>query len=461
MNVIVVGLSHKTAPVELRELLMVPESRVGEAIRRLMAHPNIHEGVFLQTCNRVEVYAVTDRADAGFAAVQEFLVATHLSLSAEQLLPHLYWHEGDRAITHLFRVASSLDSLVVGEPQILGQVKECFRDASTHNASGVILNKVFQKAISVAKRVRTETRIAENAVSVSYAAVELAKKVFGNLSERTVMLVGAGEMAKLAAQHLVDHGVRQVLLTTRDAVRARDMVSRFRGTFVPFEEFRTDLYKADMVLCSTGAPHYVIGPEDVERAVRERWNRPIFLIDVAVPRNIDPDVRQVDNAFLFDMDDLEAHVEQNREDRLMEAACAENIVNDEVGVVLRWMQSLKATPMIVALQKHAETIKHAELQKIFGRFGMLTPDQREAMEHLASGIVKKLLHGPLVALKDAVQSSNGLMYIEAARHFYRLDDQHVATESVNVPHSEDRSRSGPDALSSASAIKSEQENIAE
>ena len=461
MNVIVVGLSHKTASVELRERLMVPVSRVGEAIRRLMAHPNIHEGVFLQTCNRVEVYAVADRADAGFAAVQEFLVDTHLSLSAEQLLPHLYWHAGDRAVTHLFRVASSLDSLVVGEPQILGQVKESFRDASTHNASGVILNKVFQKAISVARRVRTETRIAENAVSVSYAAVELAKKVFGNLAERTVLLVGAGEMANLAARHLVDHGVRQVLITTRDARRARDMVTQFHGTAVPFEEFRAELHKADIVLCSTGAPQYVIGPEDVERAVRERWNRPIFLIDVAVPRNIDPDIRQVDNAFLFDIDDLEAHVEQNREARRMEAASAERIVRDEAGIVLRWMQSLKATPMILALQKHAEAIKQAELQKIFGRCGMLTPDQRDAVEHLASGIVKKLLHGPLVALKDAVQSSDGSMYIEAARHFYQLEDCREATESVNVQHSEGRSQPGPDALSPASAVKSEQENLSE
>ncbi len=435
MNVIVVGLSHKTASVELRELLMVPDSRVGEAINRLMAHPNIHEGVFLQTCNRVEVYAVTDHADAGFSGVQDFLVDTHLSLSAEQLLPHLYRHAGDRAITHLFRVASSLDSLVVGEPQILGQVKECFRDASTHNASGVILNKVFQKAISVAKRVRTETRIAENAVSVSYAAVELAKKVFGNLSERTVMLVGAGEMAKLAAHHLVDHGVQQVLITTRDSLRARDMANRFRGTPMPFEEFRTDLYKADIVLCSTGASHYVISPEDVERAVRERWNRPIFLIDVAVPRNIDPDVRQVDNAFLFDMDDLETYVEQNREDRRKEATRAECIVQDEVGIMLHWMQSLKAMPMLIALQKHAEDIKHAELQKIFGRLGMLTPEQREAMEHLASGIVKKLLHGPLVALKDAVQTSNGSMYIEAARHFYDLEKYLAEKESVDVRNS--------------------------
>ncbi len=460
MNVVVVGLSHKTASVELRELLMVPDSRIGEAIHRLMAHPTIHEGVFLQTCNRVEVYAVTDHVDAGFAGVQEFLVDTHLSLSAEHLLPHLYWHAGDRAITHLFRVASSLDSLVVGEPQILGQVKECFRDASTHNASGVILNKVFQKAISVAKRVRTETRIAENAVSVSYAAVELAKKVFGGLSERTVMLVGAGEMAELAARHFMDHGVRQVLLTTRDALRARAMADRFHGTSVPFEEFRAELHKADIVLCSTGAPHYVMSPEDVGRAVRERRNRPVFLIDVAVPRNIDPGVRQVDNAFLFDMDDLEAHVEHNREDRRMEAVRAESIVKDEVGVMLDWMQSLKATPMIVALQKRAAAIKHAELQKIFGRLGNLTSEQRDAMEHLASGIVKKLLHGPLVALKEAVHSPNGSMYIEAARRFYHLENP-AAKTSAAMQGPVSGAGAEPDAPSPASAAKSGQENVPE
>ncbi len=460
MNVIVVGVSHKTSSVELRELLMVPESRVGEAIRRLMAHPNIHEGVFLQTCNRVEVYAVTDRVDDGVAAVREFLADAHLSLSAERLLPHLYRHAGDRAVTHLFRVASSLDSLVVGEPQILGQVKACFRDASTHNASGVILNKVFQKAISVAKRVRTETRIAENAVSVSYAAVELAQKVFGNLAGRTVMLVGAGEMAKLAARHLVGHGVRNVLLTTRDALRGQDMVDRFHGTFVPFDAFRAQLHKADIVLCSTGAPHYVIGPDEVARAVRERWNRPMFLIDVAVPRNIDPDVRRVDNAFLFDMDDLEAHVEQNREDRRMEAARAEGIVRDEVGVVLRWMQSLKATPMIVELQKYAEAVKQAELDKAFGRFERLTAEQREAMESLASGIAKKLLHGSLAALKDAVRSSsNGSVSADAAGHCYPLEAQRDATESAPVRHPADRSE--PGAPPSAAAVTADRENVAE
>ncbi len=421
MHIITVGLSHKTAPVELRELLAVPDSRMGEALTRLRTYPGVKEGMLLQTCNRVEVYAVVDQVESGFSAIQEFLVDSHLSLSAEQLLPHLYWHSGERTISHLFRVTASLDSMVVGEPQILGQVKTAFRLALTHNTSGVILNKLVKKAISVAKRVRSETRIAENAVSVSYAAVELAKKVFGNLSARTVMLVGAGEMAKLAAQHLVNHGVRQVLLTTRDPVRARSVANRFQGLPIPFEEFRSDMAKADIVICSTGASHYLITAEDVQRAVRERKNRPIFLIDVSVPRNIDPAVRDVDNAFLFDIDDLEMHIEQNREERRAESVKAEVIANEEVEVIQKWLQSLVATPTIVALRKRAEDIKQAELEKALPRLSTLSDQDRETVEGLASAIVNKLIHGSLVALKSATQSSNGSVYIDAARRFYDLD----------------------------------------
>lgn len=421
-NIIAVGLSHKTAPVELRELLAVPESRIGEALGRLMTHACIKEGMLLQTCNRVEVFAVVDHVEEGFSAVQEFFVETHLSLSAEQVLPHVYWYAGERAINHLFRVASSLDSMVVGEPQILGQVKDAYEAALTHNTSGVILNKLVKKGISVAKRVRTETRIAENAVSVSYAAVELAKKVFSNLKSRTVLLVGAGEMAKLAARHLVNHGVRHVLITTRDARRALTVAERYDGTSIPFEEFRGWLGKADIVLCSTGASHYLIGAEDVARAVRERMNRPMFLIDVSVPRNIDPSVREIDNAFLFDIDDLEMHVEQNRKERRQEAEKAEHIVREEVSVIQKWLESLKATPTIVALRKRAEQIKSAELEKIFGRLANLSDVERAAVESMASAIVNKLLHGSLVTLKSAPQSADGSIFIEAARRFFHLDE---------------------------------------
>jgi len=422
MHLIVVGLSHKTAPIEVREKLAVPASRLGEALHRLCVYPAVKEGFLLSTCNRVEVYAVVDEMEAGYAGVHSFLADTHLALTSDQLTPHLYQHIDDRAISHLFRVAASLDSMVVGEPQILGQLKEAFEAALTHKASGLILNKLVKKAISVAKRVRTETKIAEAAVSVSYAAVELAKKIFSNLNEKTVLLVGAGEMAKLAAQHLVDNGIKRVMITTRDSMSAIELAKRFNGAAIPFEEFRHAMAEADIVVCSTGASHYLIHTEDVQRAVRVRMNRPIFLIDISVPRNIDPAVRDIDNAFLFDIDDLETRVEQNREDRRGEAVKAERLVDEEVGVIQQWIRSLEVTPLIVALRKRADEIKHAELEKTLTRLKHLSPEDREAIEALASAVVNKLLHGSLVTLKAEADSGTGALYLEAARRFFNLVD---------------------------------------
>lgn len=422
MTIIVVGVSHKTAPVELREMLAVPERRLGEALLRLAEYPGIQEGFLLSTCNRVEVYAVVDQIEQGYAAIQEFLVDTHFALSSDQLEPSLYWHTGERAIGHLFRVASSLDSMVVGEPQILGQLKDAFETALSHKTSGVILNKLVKKAISVAKRVRTETRIAENAVSVSYAAVELAKKIFSNLSEKTVLLVGAGEMAKLAARHLMNQGVRHVLITTRDSHRAVELAERFHGVSVPFEAFRRHLPQADIILCSTGASHYLIGFDDIQGAVRQRMNRPVFLIDISVPRNIDPAVKDVDNAFLFNIDDLEMRVEQNVEDRRREADHAERLIEEEVLVMLQWLKSLEVTPTIVALKKRAEEIKQAEIEKVLSRLGPLSQQERGAIEALAAAITNKFLHWPLVTLKAEAHSGNGAIYAEAARRFFRLEE---------------------------------------
>ncbi len=422
MNIIVVGLSHKTAPVEVRELLAIPATRMGEALTRLCAYDGIREGIVLSTCNRVEVYAVVDDAEAGFLRIQEFLADTHLSLSSEQLMPHLYWQADDRAIHHLFRVAASLDSMIVGESQILGQLKDAFELSLYHKTTGVVLNKVVKKAISVAKRVRTETKIAEMAVSVSYAAVELARKIFSHLSERTVLLVGAGEMAKLAAQHFISSGVKQVKITTRDPAHARDLAQRFQGYAVPFDDFRHEMVGADVVLCSTGASHYLIHPEDVQRAVRQRMNRPIFLIDISVPRNIDPDVKYIDNAFLFDIDDLENRVEQNREERRREAVRAEHLVEHEVEVIRQWLKALEVTPTIVAVKDRAERIKRLEVDKALGRLGGLSDDQRAAVESMASGIINKMLHGALTTLKAEADSHIGSLFIEAARRFYSVEE---------------------------------------
>ena len=425
MNIIVLGLNHRTAPVELRELLAIQDSRMGEALTRLRSYSGIKEAMYLGTCNRVEVYAVAEKGEWGFRKLEDFLVATHFSLSSKDLLPHLYRYSDEEAIAHLFRVSASLDSMVVGEPQILGQVKDAYELALTNHSSGVILNKVVKKAISVGKSVRTNTRIGEYAVSVSYAAVELAKKVFSNLKQQVVLLVGAGEMGKLAAQHLVNHGVKDVLLTTRNQHRAITLAERFEGQAVPYEQLRHTLPKADIVICATGAPHYVISKDDIEGAVQQRRNRPIFLIDITVPRNIDPAVKDVDNAFIFDIDDLKAHVGHNQDERLKEAATAEKLVKEEVESMVAWVRGLEATPTIVALRKKAEDIKKTELEKAFHRLGDLSEKDRDAVEGLASAIVNKLLHGPLVTLKAEAQSQNGFAFIEAARRFFELREREI------------------------------------
>jgi glutamyl-tRNA reductase len=429
MHFVVVGLSHKTAPVEVREKLAVPESRLGEALIRLCSYSGVREGLLLSTCNRVEVYAVVDEIEAGYGRIQEFLADAHFSLSSEQLTPHLYWHTGDRAIGHLFRVAASLDSMIIGESQILGQLKDAFEVALTHKTTGVILNKVIKKAISVAKRVRTDTKIAEMAVSVSYAAVELAKKIFSDLSDKTVLLVGAGEMAKLAARHFVASGVRHVRVTTRNPHHAMELADKFNGTAVPFELFGEDMASADIVLVSTGAAHYLVSSDDVQRAVKQRMNRPMFLIDISVPRNIDPAVRHIDNAFLFDIDDLKLRVERNRDDRLREAEKAEQMVTEEVGVLRQWFQSLEVTPTIVALRNRVDDIKRAEVEKALGRLSHLSVQERELLESMASAIVNKLIHSTLVTLKTEINSSDGAAFVEAARRFFNLGESSSSTQN--------------------------------
>ena len=312
--------------------------------------------------------------------------------------------------------------MIVGESQILGQIKDAFEVALTHKASGLLLNKIVKKAISVAKRVRTETKIAETAVSVSYAAVELAKKIFSNLTEKTVLLIGAGEMAKLAARHLIANGVREVRITTRNFQHGLELAQRFNGTAVPFEDYKTELAGADIVLVSTGASHYLVTADDVQRAMRQRMSRPMFLIDISVPRNIDPAVRPIDDAFLFDIDDLHMRVEQNREDRLREAAKAEQMVVEEVAVLGQWLQSLEVTPTIVALRSRTEELKRREVDKILARLAHLSSEDRAAVEALASAIVNKMVHGTMVTLKAEAKSSSGAAYVDAARRFFNLEE---------------------------------------
>ena len=423
MNIIIVGLNHRTAPVELRERLAVPESRLPEAVARLKGWPGVAEALILSTCNRVELYAVVKDTALGFESLREYFVKIAPTVSGEELVPYLYYFDGHDAIRHLFRVTSSLDSMVVGEPQILGQVKVAFDVALTQKTTGVVLNKVLKKAISVGKRVRSETGIAANAVSVSYAAVELAKKIFQNLAGKTVLLIGAGEMAKLAARHLMQAGMQNVMITTRNFELAVDVAKHFNGLPVPFNDFPEEMSNADIVICSTGAASYLVTAEDVQKALWTRRNRPMFLIDISVPRNIEPAVGAVDNAYLYNIDDLQGHVDKNLEQRKQEAMKAEDLVKDEVGLVTRWIKSLEVLPTILALRRKADDIQKGELERILSRLGPLTPRQRELVEELASAISNKLLHGALVALKAEADSTNGPLFTEIAQRLFDLEKE--------------------------------------
>jgi glutamyl-tRNA reductase len=421
LDIIVVGLNHRTAPIEIREKLSITDAQLREALIRLKSCHGIDEGLILSTCNRVEVCAVVREIQTGFQRIKEFFEDHHSGLSPEEWNDSLYLYSSDEAIRHIFRVASSLDSMVIGEPQILGQLKEAFDVAMHQKSTGVILNKVFRKAISVAKRVRTETKIAESAVSISFAAVELAKKIFGQLEGKEALLVGAGEMAELAVRHLADNGVKKLMITTRNFDNAIDLAKRFHGVPLRLEEFPLYMAEADILICSTGASHYVITEEHIDKAIQRRKNRPIFLIDISVPRNIDPQVNRIDNVFLYDIDDLQLIVDANLEGRQKEALKAEEIVSEELTVINQWLRSLEVVPTLTALRTKAEEIRRMEVNKFLSKLGDLTPEQRETVEGLAASIVNKLLHSPLVALKDEARSKNGAQYVEAARRLFNLD----------------------------------------
>ncbi len=423
MEIILVGLSHKTAPVEIREKISFQGDRLREGMLRLKSADEIMECIILSTCNRVEIYATAIRAEIGIARVKEFLHSNQSDMSIEWFEQHFYIHKNDKAVRHLFRVTSSLDSMVIGEPQILGQVKESFDMALLNKTTGVVLNKLFKKALSVAKRVRTETSIGEHAVSISYAAVELARKIFSDLRARTGLLLGAGEMGTLAARYLVNNGIKEIVVSTRNYERALQLAKSYNGRVVPFEEFLNELIKVDVMICSTGAPDYIVRFHDMKEIMHRRKNRPLFIIDISVPRNVDPEINRLGNVFLYDIDDLQSVVENNLRNRQEEARKGEAIIDEEVDVFIRWFKSLDIVPVIVALREKMEDIRKRELEKTLGKLKGLSPEERQVIDALTTSIVKKILHSPLVTLKNSAQSSNGLLYVEAAKKLFDLDTE--------------------------------------
>lgn len=419
MHIVVVGLSHHTAPVEIRERLAFAPTAMEPPLRQMLELPAIAEALIVSTCNRVELYAASKEPDAAVAALRRFLADFH-GVPLEEIEQNLYDYQGEDVIRHLFRVASSLDSMIIGEPQILGQIKTAYGYAVEFGTAGLILNRFLHKAFSVAKRVRTETGIASSAVSVSFAAVELARKIFDRLDDKGVMIIGAGEMCELAARHFVSNGVSKVLVTNRTFERAEKLAAEFQGRAVPFEQFTDHLASVDIVLTSTGAPTFILGHKQMEEILRRRKNRPMFLIDIAVPRDVDPKVNDLDNIYLYDVDDLQGVVQANLKERQKEAHRAEAIIAEEIGQFHRWLANLEVKPTIVALRRRFEEISTQELAKTFGNHKDLTDAQRKGIEAMANAIVNKLLHRPTAVLKRTQHDASGEDYVDAVRELFDL-----------------------------------------
>jgi glutamyl-tRNA reductase len=418
MNILVVGLNHKTAGVEVREKIAFDGNKLGDASDILKANPQVRENIILSTCNRVELYANVKDTVQGTEGIKKFLSDFH-NIPGEILDKSLYVHDGGGAIRHIFRVASSLDSMVVGEPQILGQLKDAYEFSLKRKTTGILLNRLMKKAFSVAKRVRTETKIAESAVSISFAAVELARKIFEDLSTKTFMLIGAGEMAELAAKHLINNGVKDVIVTNRTYERAEELAREFNGKPVQFENFLQELVHTDIVICSTGAPHYILTKEHMHKIMKQRKNRQMFIIDIAVPRNIDPEINDMDNVYLYDIDDLKGVIDKNTQVRNREAEKAEKIVDAEIEAFVKWQVSLSAVPAIVALREKAEAIRKEEVEKTMRKLGGLKQEEIQAVKALTNSIVNKLIHPPTAALKSEMEDKD--VMVEIIKRLYNLD----------------------------------------
>jgi len=421
MKLLVTGVSHKTAPVAVRESLAFREESLAASLSNLKARGGVAEAMILSTCNRVEITLTTDDASDPNALVDSFL-ADLKGVDAASLHPHIFRHEGRDAIHHIFRVAASLDSMVVGEPQILGQLKTAYGAAKDCGAVCGWLDGLMSRAFSVAKRVRSETGIGQMAVSVSYAAVELARKIFGSLANRTIMIVGAGKMSELAARHLRRSGASHVFVTNRTQERSLEMAKLFRGTSVEYTRFVSMLPEMDIVIASSAAPHYILTREDMQRVIAARRNKPMFLIDISVPRNIDPAVNQIDNVFLYDIDDLQEVVNANLRERHKEAERAEIMVAEEVDHMMARLKVAEVAPAIVQIQEQLERIRAAELDKVRRKYGPFTPQQEEAMEALTRGIVNKVAHGPISELRQHAGKPDGEHVVAAIRKAFHLQD---------------------------------------
>lgn len=418
-QIMIIGVNHKVAPVEVREKLAYTGDCAHPVIE-LGNIPGCKECCFLGTCNRVEVIFSCVDTDETAKAVRKFLFSRS-NLSDEEAQKYSYFYSGKEAINHLFRVAASLDSMIVGEPQILGQLKGAYRDAREHKSVGLILNKFINKSFSVAKRTRTETNIGGNAVSISYAAVQLAKKIFGSLENKKVMLVGAGEMAELAAEHLIAQGISEVVVANRTLANAIKLAERFNGSAVSLEELTSELESVDILISSTGATGLVLRKEDVKPIMRQRMESPLFLIDIAVPRDLDPELNDLDNVYLYDIDNLSDVVDVNKAEREKEAGKAERIVEEETLKFMEWLEGMEVTPTIVDIRQKIDAIRQAEIDKTMAGLGELSSKQIKSIEAMATAITNKILHNPILFLKSDTATADKQAKLQMVRELFGLD----------------------------------------
>jgi glutamyl-tRNA reductase len=431
MHVIAVGLDHHSTPVDLRERLAFSSNQQQAALRQLMhpsgdsrngdqdARPGIAEVFVLSTCNRVEIYAVARAVDLAHHRLVQFLSTFH-NVPRQEIESYCYALEGREAVAHLCSVAAGIKSLVIGEPQIQGQVKEAFERAKAAGAIGPVLSATCRAALRAGKRARTETAISQHAVSVSHAAVELARMIFDDLSLLHVLLVGSGEMSRLAAKTLLEQGARDLTVVNRSLEHAREMATPFHGRAVSFDDFEDSLKHSDIVISSTASPQPIIGVDMVRSAMRARQYRPLFIIDIAVPRDVDPAVRKLENVFLYDIDSLDVVVQANLEQRHKEIGKVEAIVREETAQFMRWFESLDVAPTIADLRHQAEAIRRAEVEKALRRLGTLSDRERNIVETLSKRIVNKLLHHPTVRLKAEATNGNGYVYTATLRELFDL-----------------------------------------
>ncbi len=420
-QILLIGLNHKTAPVSVRECIAFSDDETAGTLSAFRKRENIKESMLVSTCNRVEFLLTTDSAEKAVESVKS-VISENKTLPVSEFSDYLYIYKGEDAVRHIFLVASSLDSMVVGEPQILGQIKDAYRIATDEKTSGVILNRLMHKTFSVAKRVRTETGIGDHAVSISYAAIELGKKIFGSLHNKQTLLIGAGEMAELAVEHLIRNQATDILVANRTFERGVQLAGQYNGQAIHFDEIGRCLETVDIIISSTGAPGFVIDAATVKTCMRKRKNRPLFFIDIAVPRDIDPKINTLNNAYVYDIDDLKDVVDENIEDRNREAVKGRRIVDEAVITYLKWYESLDVIPTVVAIRNKMKQIADAEVEKTLNGLNHLSEKDTKAIQKMTEAMINKILHHPTLYLKGNGCKTDKSSAIDIARKLFHLDD---------------------------------------